>query len=212
MIVAGGTPPAVAAKKATTKIPIVVAISGDLVAAGLATSLAHPGGNVTRLTTVASDLSGKRLELVKEILPKVSWVAVLTKTTNSSHPTQVRELEIAARALHVKLQTLKVEKSEELTRVLEMAVAEHTEALIVILPEGLFTAHRQQLVDVSRKHRWVTVFYDREFADDGGLMSYGVSYADLFRRAATCVDKSSRARTQPISPLSSRRNLSWWSI
>jgi len=188
VIVAGGTPPARAAKNATKTIPIVVAVAGDTVGAGLVASLAHPGRNVTGLTTVAPDLSGKRLEVIKDVLPKVSSVAILTKPSNASHPPQIQESELAGQALGVKLQILDVEKPDDFESAIEASRREGAEALIV-LPEGLFTGHRRRLVDLTNKSKLATVFYDQEFVDAGGLMSYGVSYPDLFRRAAVYVHK-----------------------
>ena len=188
VIVTGGTPPAIAAKKATATIPIVVAVSGDMVGAGLVASLAHPGGNVTGLTSIASDLSGKRLELLKDVLPKVSRVAILNNPVNKSHPPQVEESEVAGRAVGIQVQILDVSTPDQFESAFQASLREKAEALIV-LPEGLFTSHRTRLVDFTIQSKVPAVFYDNEFVKAGGLMSYGVSYPDLFRRAADYLDK-----------------------
>jgi putative ABC transport system substrate-binding protein len=188
IIVAGGTPPASAAKKATKTIPIVVAVSGDTVGSGLVASLARPGGNVTGLTSVASDLSGKRLELIKEVHPKVSRVAVLSNPLNPSHPPQLKEAQGAAGALNVTLQILEARRPDDLEGAVQSALRERAEALIV-LPEGLFTSQRKRILGIVATNKLATIYYDKEFVEAGGLLSYGVSFPALFHRAAIYVDK-----------------------
>jgi putative ABC transport system substrate-binding protein len=211
IIVSGGTPPALAAKKASKTIPIVVAVSGDTVGAGLAASLAHPGGDVTGLTAIAPDLTSKRLEFVKDVLPKVSRVAVLSKASNAAYPSEIQEAQLAGQALGIELQIFDVEKPADFEEALQESHRKHAEAMI-LLPEGLFTSHRRQLVTLSQKYKLAAVFYDKEFVEAGGLMSYGVNYPDLFRRAATYVDKILKGAKPADLPSNSRLSLSWSSI
>ena len=179
---------AVAAKQATTAIPIVMPIITDPVRLGLVASLARPGGNVTGLATQNDELPGKWLELVKEILPKVSRVAVLF------HPTydrgvQLKASEAAARSLGVHLQALKVEGPDDLMAAFAQMQRDRAEALIVS-SSALFYVHRARLVELAAKHRLPTIYYQSEFVvDSGGLMSYGTDFHDLFRRSATYVGK-----------------------
>ena len=179
---------AVAAKQATTAIPIVMPIITDPVRLGLVASLARPGGNATGLATQNDELPGKWLELVKETLPKVSRVAVLF------HPTydggvQLKASEAAARSLGVRLQALKVEHPDDFANAFAEVQKNRAEALVVS-SSGLFYAHRTRLVEFAAKHRLPTIYHQSEFVvESGGLMSYGPDFRDLFRRSATYVDK-----------------------
>ena len=187
-IIVASSQGAVAARQATTAIPIVMPIITDPVRLGLVASLARPGGNVTGLATQNDELPGKWLELVKETLPKVSRVAVLF------HPTydggvQLKASEAAARSLGVRLQALKVEHPDDFANAFAEVQKNRAEALVVS-SSGLFYAHRTRLVEFAAKHRLPTIYHQSEFVvESGGLMSYGPDFRDLFRRSATYVDK-----------------------
>jgi putative ABC transport system substrate-binding protein len=179
---------AVAAKQATTAIPIVMPIITDPVRLGLVASLAKPGGNATGFATQNDELPGKWMELVKETLPKASRVAVLF------HPTydggvQLKASEAAARSLGVRLQALKVERPDDFGTAFAAVQKNRAEALI-ISSSPLFYTHRARLVEFAAKHRIPTIYHQSEFVvGSGGLMSYGPDFNDLFRRSATYVDK-----------------------
>jgi ABC-type uncharacterized transport system substrate-binding protein len=179
---------AVAAKQATTTIPIVMPIITDPVRLGLVASLAKPGGNATGFATQNDELPGKWMELVKETLPNASRVAVLF------HPTydggvQLKASEAAARSLGVRLQALKVERPDDFGTAFAAVQKNRAEALI-ISSSPLFYTHRARLVEFAAKHRIPTIYHQSEFVvGSGGLMSYGPDFHDLFRRSATYVDK-----------------------
>jgi putative ABC transport system substrate-binding protein len=191
VIVAGGTAQALAAKHATSTLPIVFAQAADPVASGLVTSLARPGGNVTGLSMVSPDLVGKCLEQLKEAIPGVSRVAVLWRAGELGERTErdmLKGAEVAARALGVRLQFLEAQGSADLDRAFSDMTKAHTDALTV-LTSTTFTGERRRLVELAAKHRLPAVYPWREGVDAGGLMSYGPNGADMFRRAATYVDK-----------------------
>ena len=172
-----------AAKGATSTIPIVMGAAGDPVADGLVTSLARPGGNITGLTNIAPDLVGKRLELLKEAMPKAVRVAVLLV-----HPINTQSFELVAAALGLKLQPVEARDSNEIDSAFEAAARGRAGALLV-LRNPITTAHRKKVVDLAAKHRLPAMYEERAWVDIGGLMSYGPSFDDLYRRAATFVDK-----------------------
>ena len=188
IIVTEGTPAAQSAKKVTQTIPIVMATSGNAVRAGLVDSLARPGGNITGLSFLATETYGKRLELLKEIVPKVSRVAVLYDSRNAVDVLNVREGEGAARELGIKLQPLHAQDSGDFERAFSAMTRERAQALDVLQSSTNFT-HRRLIADSAAKLRLPTVFGRAEFVDAGGLVSYGASIPDLWRRAATYVDK-----------------------
>ena len=178
-----------AAKQATSTIPIVVAAGGDLVAAGLAASLARPGGNITGLTlTAGPEIAGKQLELLKLAVPKVSRVAVLRNPATLGHALMVRETEVAARALGLQLQVLEAGGPDEFGRAFLAMTRERAGALLV-LQDGMFFFHRTRLADLAAKSHLPAMYAFREFVDAGGLMAYAANLADSFRRSATYVDK-----------------------
>lgn len=179
---------AVAAKQATTAIPIVMPIITDPVGLGLAASLARPGGNATGFATQNDELPGKWMELVKETLPKVSRVAVLFHPTYDGGA-QLKASEAAARSLGVRLQALKVERPDDFATAFAEVQKNRAQALIVS-SSALFFVHRTRLVEFAAKHRLPTIYHQSGFVvDAGGLMSYGPDFHDLFRRSATYVDK-----------------------
>lgn len=187
-VIVASSQAAVAAKQATSVIPIVMPIITDPVRLGLVASLAKPGGNATGFATQNDELPGKWLELVKEALPKVSRVAALF------HPTydggvQLKASESAARSLGVHLQALKVEGPDDFLGAFAEIQKNRAQALVVS-SSGLFYLHRTRLVELAAKHRLPTIYHQSEFVvDSGGLMSYGPDFRDLFRRSATYVDK-----------------------
>ncbi len=188
VILTYGTKATRAAKQATSTIPIVMLTVLDPVGAGLVPSLARPGGNITGSSEVSEELSAKRLELLKEAVPKAKRIAVLMDPT---HPTNARDLkstESAAQALGVTLVSVEVRASSELDSAFARMIRQHVDALIVLSGDLLFT-HRQHILDVAGKNRVPVVYGWREGAEAGALLSYGVDIADNYRRAATYVDK-----------------------
>lgn len=178
-----------AAMEATATLPIVMAgIGGDPVAAGFVASLAQPGGNVTGLTAFAEELSGKQLELLKEIVPRLSHVAVLGTSTLPVYAQVLKELERAARALGVQLQYLDVRGPKDVARVFQAASKGRADAVLV-LASPILESHRTQVADLAAQHRLPAIYPFSEFAEAGGLVTYGVRIAELYRRAATYVDK-----------------------
>jgi putative tryptophan/tyrosine transport system substrate-binding protein len=188
LIVTRGTPATLAAKQATGSIPIVMASSGDPLGLGIVSSLARPGGNVTGLTTVTVELGGKRLELLKEAIPRIARIAQLANTTNPASATQWRQIEEAARSLGLEPQLLDVRKPEDLARAFDTAIKRRADAVIVA-NDTLTQSNLRRIVDLSAKHRLPSMYASREFVDAGGLMAYGTNFPDRYRRAATYVDK-----------------------
>jgi len=199
VIVLSGTPAARAAKQATSTIPIVMGTSADPVGTRLVASLARPGGNVTGLSTLGSDLSGKRLELLKEVVPGVSRIAVLSNPTNQSVPALLSETEIAAQSLGVQVQFLEARVPNELNKVF-VAIKDRPSALMVV-PDPMLFAQRKRLSDLAAESRLPTMAEWEEFVQAGGLMSYGPSFREMFRRAAVYVDKILKGRTPADLPV-----------
>jgi putative ABC transport system substrate-binding protein len=178
-----------AAKNATNTIPIVFKQDGDPVANGFVASLARPGGNITGLSNLSPEISGKQLELLKEIIPKLSRVAVMgTSATNPSNAQQLREIELAAGAFKVKVQYLAVLSSQDIETAFQAAGKGHAEAVLV-LPGSIFNSHRTQIAKLAAKSRLPAIYSHSGYVVDGGLMTYAASQRDLDRRAATYVDK-----------------------
>ena len=188
VIVTSAPPATRAAKEATSTIPIIMAQDSDPVGSGFVASLARPGGNITGLATLAPEISGKQLELLKEIVPKLSRVAVLGTSTRPGNAQALREVELAVGAFKVKLQYLDVLDAKDIETAFRAASKRRADAVIV-LPSGIFNSQRIQVVELAVKSRLPTTYYAAEWVEDGGLMSYGVSIIDLSRRAATYVDK-----------------------
>jgi putative tryptophan/tyrosine transport system substrate-binding protein len=188
VIVTGTTPAIQAAKNTTSAIPIVMAEVADPVAVGFVASFARPGGNITGLTTLSPDLDGKRLELLKEILPNVTRVAFIWDSANSANRIRFKEVQSAAQALAITLQSLEVRNPTELASAFEAVIRERPGALMV--PNPTVLAYGRQIADFAAKNRLPLVYDTREHAEKaGGLMAYGPNFADLLRRAATYVDK-----------------------
>ena len=189
VIVTAGTPGALAAKQATKTIPIVMMVAGDAVGTGLVASLARPGGNVTGSTTIVQELEGKRLELLKEVVPGLSRVAILANPTNPVNPIVLKQTRLAAAALHLKLEPIvDVKAIAELEQAFTTISSSRPDGLILIADRFLL-AERARIVAFAEKHRLPTMYPYGEMVRDGGLMSYAPSYPDLFRRAASYVDK-----------------------
>jgi putative tryptophan/tyrosine transport system substrate-binding protein len=175
-------------KEATAIIPIVMAFDNDPVGSGLVASLARPGGNITGLSALAPELTGKRLELLKETVPKLSRLAILGTSTEPGYAQTSREIKLDAEALKVQLQYLDVQNPKDTEAAFQDARKNRADAVLV-LPSPVFISQRTQLADLAVKNRLPSMYYRREFVEDGGLMSYGVSFPDMSRRAATYVDK-----------------------
>jgi len=189
IIVAQPTPAAVAAKNATKTIPIVMISVGDPVGLGLIASLARPGGNVTGSSySVGPEIAGKLLELLKETVPKVRRVAILWNPANPAQPLFIRELNVAAPSLGVQLQLLEARGPNEFEGAFAAMAKERAGALLV-MADGMFLLHRTRLADLAARSRLPAAYGVRDHVDAGGLMSYGSSTRDLFRRSATFVDK-----------------------
>jgi len=175
-------------KEATLTIPIVMAQDTDPVGSGFAASLARPGGNITGLATLAPEMGGKQLETLKEIVPKLSRVAIIGNSTNPGDAQALRETVLAAGSVEVYLRYLDVLDPKEIANVFQTATKGRADAVLV-LGNPILNAHRKQIVDLAVKHRLPATYTRPEFIDAGGLMYYGTNYNDLFRRAATYVDK-----------------------
>ena len=188
VIVTQGTPAAQAAKKATSTIPIVMATGGDAVGSGLVASLAHPGGNITGLSTLATDLNAKRLELLKEIAPKISRVAYLANPDIVPEMIGLKNLEPVAPSLGVTVKFVAMRGPEELENAFAEAVREKVHAAIFAQNQN-YIPYRQQVVSLAAKHRLPVMYGWPDFTEAGGLTFYGVNLTDLYRRAAVYVDK-----------------------
>ncbi len=200
IIVVGGSPATQAAKNATKTIPIVMTNVTDPVGVGLVASLAHPGGNVTGLSNVGSDLAGKQLELLKETSPKVSRVAVISDSAIPGNALWLGEMKVAAEALRITLQPVDVHRPDDFERAFSAIKKEHASALSA-LRNGVNNNYRARIVDFAAKSRLPAMYPEREFVEVGGLMSYGPNYADLYRRAATYVDKILQGRKPADLPV-----------
>ena len=188
VIVANASTDALAAQKATRAIPIVMAAAGDPVALGLVESLGRPGGNVTGLSQMISELAGKRLAMLKEMVPKLSRVAVLWNPQSQSSQLYWKELQLPARPLGVELHSLEVRDPNELDKAFEDATKARAGALVIV-PSSVITTNLKRITDLAAKSRLPSIYQVSEFADAGGLMAYGPDRTDMFRRAATYVDK-----------------------
>jgi putative ABC transport system substrate-binding protein len=188
IFVIAGAPAAHAAKKASSVIPIVMTSVADPVGMGLVASLARPGGNITGLSLMAPELVGKQLELLREVVPSVSRVAVLLNPTNPSNPPQLKLTQTAAATLGVTLLAFEAKRADAIDRAFVAIKTERAGALIVI-GDPLLGTHAKRIVELSTRNRLPAIYWIREFPDAGGLMSYGANFDDLWRQAATYVDK-----------------------
>ncbi len=188
LIVTAGAPASLAVKKATTSVPLIMVAVGDPVNTGLVASLAKPGGNITGLTSTAEELEGKRLELLREVIPKLSHVAVFWNPENPALLASLKEMRAAAEVLGIKLQVFEVRTSGELEETLKAIVRTRPGALRV-MGDRVFLHNRQRIMDFATKQRLPTVPVHPELVEAGGLMSYGASYPGMHRRAAYFVDR-----------------------
>src|SRR5262245_56732658 len=189
LIVVTGAPPALAAKKATTTIPIVTLTAGDPVGAGLAGSRARPGGNVTGRSSVGPELNTKRLHVLNDAVPKLTRVGLLLEAASLTRDLQLKEIRPAAQALKLKLEEIDTQLDPKgLESAFQTAKQKQVNAIMTQVARSFF-AERQLIVELAVKYRLPAIYFSKEFVDEGGLMSYGVDYVDLFRRAAVYVDK-----------------------
>ena len=190
LIVTSGGPTPFGAKKATTTIPIVMATAADPVGSGLVDTLARPGGNVTGVSNLAVELNTKRLEILKDAIPKLARVGLLRSSGDSvSSNLQLKELRAAAPALQLKLEEIRTQPDAEgLESALKTAKQKQVGAIMTSASRPFF-AERKRIVELAAKYRLPAIYVQKEFVDDGGLMSYGADYTDLFRKAAHYVDK-----------------------
>lgn len=188
VIVASATPAAQAAKNATKTIPIVFAAVGEPIHSGFVASLARPGGNMTGVRLLEPELSGKRLEVIKDAIPGVKRVAVLVNLANSVHTLYLKEMKLVASTLEITLQSVEVRGPDELDRAFDALTKKRVGALIV-LPDATFYSQRPKIMSLAVKNGLPAMYSQRSYVEEGGLMSYGPSYPDMYRRAATYVDK-----------------------
>jgi putative tryptophan/tyrosine transport system substrate-binding protein len=188
VIVTAGPQATHATKEATVTNPVVMTFDSDPVGSGFVASLARPGGNITGLSTLASEISGKQLELLKEIVPRLSRVAVLGSSTTPGNAQSLKETELAARAMKVELQYLDIRDPKDIEAAFRAASKAHADTVLV-LPSPVFTSQRKQIVELAVKSRLPAIYRRSDFVEAGGLMSYAASQNDLDRRAATYVDK-----------------------
>jgi len=188
VIVAAATPAALAAKTATSTIPIVFTVVADPIGSGLVASLAQPGGNITGTTNLNADLTGKRLELLKESFPKITTVAVVSNPADQVSIPQLKDLEIAARALRLKLQILEARDPKDFDGVVA-ALAKKRPGAFTAVTSQMFASQGGKLADIATKNRLPAIFWARAITEAGGLMSYGTNVPDLYRRTAQLVDK-----------------------
>ena len=200
VIVTGGPGSTRSTKEATSTIPIVMAQDNDPVGNGFVASLAHPGGNITGLATLSPEIGGKRLELLKEIVPKLSRVAVLGTSTIPGSAQQLKETERAAGALGMKLQYLDVLDPKDIETTFRAATKGRAEAVLT-LTSVILLSQRAQLFNLVVKNRLPAIYSQPEYVEDGGLMTYGVSITDLHRRAAVYVDKILKGRKPADLPV-----------
>jgi putative ABC transport system substrate-binding protein len=188
VIVAHTTPGAMAAKRATTTIPVVMTNAGDPVGSGLVSSLAKPGGNITGMSMLNAELGGKRLEILKEVIPRLSRVYSLWNPSNHGNLLIEKNMEPVARALNIRLQSLETRTQSDLDAALKAIQSNRGNALNVV-EDPITVDHRQQIAEFAVKNALPAIYGLSQFVDAGGLLSYGIHLEDLFRRAATYVDK-----------------------
>lgn len=188
VIVTAGTPATLAVMKATTTVPLVMAAVGDPVGTGIVPSLNHPGGNITGLTAISTEMDAKRLELLREVVPTVSYIAVLWNATSPLQVLDEKQVQAAAQVLRMRVLSLGVKTEEEIKSALALITRERPDALLV-LADRLLLHHRALIMDFAIRHRLPGVHPYRELVEAGGLMSFGPSYADMHKRAAYFVDR-----------------------
>lgn len=210
VIVVFGTSAALAAKKATSTVPIVMTSSADPVGSGLVASLARPGGNLTGLTSVSAELGGKRLELLKEIVPGLTRVVIPVPADSSINNLFFKGMEMPARALKVQLIRFPVRGPEDFERIFRVASKERANGLLVRLPlANTPSVQRKDLADLAAKNRLPTMYETSTFVEDGGLIAYGLARDWRYQRAAVSWTRSLEARSRLTYPWSNPRSSSW---
>jgi len=204
VIVTSGPTMTQAAKEATATIPIVMAYDTDPVGNGFVASLARPGGNITGLSALSAELSGKQLELLKEIVPKLSRVAVFGNSNEPANPKTLKEIELAAGAFRVQVQPLDLLGLKDIENAFQSATQGRADAVLV-LPSAIIIGHRTQIVKLALKARLPAMYLSSIWVESGGLMSYATSFTDLSRRAATYVDKILRGAKPADLPVEQPR-------
>ena len=200
VIVTSGPTMTQAAKKATSTIPIVMAFDSDPVGSGVVDSLARPGGNITGLSSLSPELSGKQLELLKEIVPKLTRVTVIENSNEPANRQILKEIALAARSFGVQLQPLDVLGPKHIETAFRAVTKANTDALLV-LPSAILADYRTEIINLALKSRVPAIYMSSIWVDDGGLLSYGTSFTDLSRRAATYVDKILKGRKPADLPI-----------
>jgi putative ABC transport system substrate-binding protein len=186
VIVTRGTPSALAAKKATDTIPVVMAAIGEPFS--VVTSLARPGGNITGLSAFVVDLMPKRVELVRDMIPGLARVAIVLNLSNPIHATEWEHTRVAAASMGIHCELFDVRRREDLVSAFDAAREQRAQSLVIGL-DTLTQTNRELITELAARHRLPAIYASREFVDAGGLITYGVSYPDLYRRAASYVDK-----------------------
>ncbi len=202
LIVTTGDGPTFGARKATPTVPIVMTTSSDPVAQGFVASLARPGGNVTGLSSLASELITKRLEVLNDVIPKLTRVGILRPPgANIAGDLQLKDLRPAAQALKLKLEEIETQRDPKgLESAFQIAKQKQVGAIMTVAIRSFF-AERKRIVELAGKYRVPAIYFGKEFVDEGGLMSYGVDYLDLYRRAAVYVDKILKGATPADLPV-----------
>ena len=188
VIVTGGTDAVLAAKRASKTIPVVMGFSADALTLGIVESLARPGGNITGMTDVDLEIAGKRLELLKEAVPKISRVAFLRSTSDKTADATLKEVEPVARFLRIGIQSLEVKGPDDFERAFQEATKKRAEGLLVS-SDGFFAFHQKRIIELAVKSRLPAMYGNVQYVEAGGLMSYTAERKELFRRAAEIVDK-----------------------
>jgi putative ABC transport system substrate-binding protein len=201
VIVAGGSGDIRAAKKATSTIPIVMLAGGDAVASGFVASLARPSGNITGLSTLRPELSGKRLELLKETVPRLARVAFIASTGNEDFSQELKEIELAAGAFGLKLQHLNIKSTKDIETAFQAANKGRAGAVLFRVAGPYGASQRPQIAEFAVKSRLPTIYESAAYVEAGGLMSYGVDVTDVARRAAIYVDKILKGRKPADLPV-----------
>ena len=208
VIVSNSTPTTHALQKATNTIPIVMATSFDPVASGFIKSLARPGGNITGLSNMISELRAKQLEMLRAVTPKLARMAALFNPDNPANIDGVKILQVAARKLGVSVVSIQARTAQQIEDAFALMAEESIQAILV-LQESLFIRHRHQIAKAVLRLRLPSIAPTQDFAEAGLLMSYGPNFRDMYRRAAVFVDRYSKERSQPICRSSSRCVSTW---
>ena len=188
LIVVRGTPEIIAVKNANTKIPIVMSAVVDPVGLGVAASLNHPGGNITGMSSMVTELEAKRLEILREIVPGMKRMALLGDFRNPAVAMQWDEVQTAARTLALEVERFDVRRTEDISRAFETAIGDHVDAIRIGI-DGTTRPNRGLIIELASKYKLPAIYAAREFAIDGGLIAFAADYADLYLRTATVVDK-----------------------